>query len=118
VLRRRGETPGARLAVPQTLDDLQACLAAGFPFVFGFTVYASFESDYVGRTGHVSMPNWFERPVGGHAVMAVGYDNAASTFTVRNSWGPGWGTAATSISPYPYMTESLSSDFWTIRTVE
>ena len=72
-------------------NDLRGCLAAGFPFVFGFTVYASFESDYVARTGHVPMPHWFERAIGGHAVMAVGYDDASSTFIVRNSWGPGWG---------------------------
>lgn len=28
-----------------------------------------------------------------HAVVAVGYNNAASTpyYIVRNSWGPGWG---------------------------
>ena len=48
-------------SVNQDLDDLRGCLAAGFPFVFGFTVYASFESDYVARTGQVPMPHWFER---------------------------------------------------------
>jgi C1A family cysteine protease len=105
-------------SVNQDLDDLRGCLAAGFPFVFGFTVYASFESDYVARTGNVPMPNWFERAVGGHAVMAVGYDDAAATFTVRNSWGPGWGDGGYFYFPYAYMNGSLSSDFWTIRTVE
>jgi C1A family cysteine protease len=105
-------------SVNQGLDDLRGCLAAGFPFVFGFTVYASFESDYVARTGHVPMPHWFERALGGHAVMAVGYDDESSTFTVRNSWGPGWGDGGYFYFPYAYMTSTLSSDFWTIRTVE
>ena len=105
-------------SVNQDLNDLRGCLAAGFPFVFGFTAYASLESDYVARTGQVPMPHWFERAIGGHAVMAVGYDDASSTLTVRNSWGPGWGDGGYFYFPYAYMTSSLSSDFWTIRTVE
>lgn len=105
-------------SVNQDLNDLRGCLAAGFPFVFGFTVYASFESDYIARTGHVPMPHWFERVIGGHAVMAVGYDDASSTFTVRNSWGPGWGDGGYFYLPYAYMISALSSDFWAIRTVE
>jgi C1A family cysteine protease len=105
-------------SVNQDLGDFRGCLAAGFPFVFGFTVYASFESDYVARTGHVPMPNWFERAIGGHAVMAVGYDDASSTFIVRNSWGSSWGDGGYFYFPYAYMTSALSSDFWTIRTVE
>ena len=105
-------------SVGQDLSDLRGCLAAGFPFVFGFTVYASFESDYVARTGHVPMPQWFERAIGGHAVLAVGYEDASATFIVRNSWGPAWGDGGYFYFPYSYMTSALSSDFWTIRTVE
>ena len=105
-------------SINQDLDDLRGCLAAGFPFVFGFTVYASFESDYVARTGQVPMPHWFERVVGGHAVMAVGYDDATTTFIVRNSWGSSWGDAGYFYFPYAYATGSLASDFWTVRTVE
>ena len=30
--------------LPQNLDQMKACLALGYPFVFGFTVYESFES--------------------------------------------------------------------------
>jgi C1A family cysteine protease len=105
-------------AVDQDMDALRACLAAGFPFVFGFTVYQSFESEQVAQTGIVPLPRWFERPVGGHAVMAVGYDDASSRFTVRNSWGEGWGDHGYFYFPYVYMTGRLASDFWTIRTVE
>jgi C1A family cysteine protease len=105
-------------SLDQDLNDLRGCLAAGFPFVFGFTVYQSFESNAVAQTGIVPLPRWFERPLGGHAVMAVGYDDASSRFTVRNSWGPGWGDQGYCYFPYAYMTGRLSSDFWTIRTVE
>jgi len=44
-----------------TLDEMRACLAAGFPFVFGFMVYESFESQAVARTGVVNMPKKMNR---------------------------------------------------------
>ena len=104
--------------VVQNLDQMRGCLAAGYPFVFGFTVYESFESQQVARTGVVPMPGPDEQVVGGHAVVAVGYDDAAQTFLVRNSWGTGWGQAGYFTMPYAYLTtRALSSDFWTIRIV-
>jgi C1A family cysteine protease len=105
-------------AVDQDLDHMRGCLAAGFPFVFGFTVYASFESQQVAQTGVVPMPQWFERALGGHAVMCVGYDDASQLFTVRNSWGVGWGQSGYCQMPYQYLAGQLASDFWTIRTVQ
>src|SRR5690349_17154105 len=75
----------------QDVNQMKGCLASGYPFVFGFTVYESFESDAVRKTGHAPMPRTGERAVGGHAVMAVGYDEAKQWFGVRNSWGAGWG---------------------------
>jgi C1A family cysteine protease len=102
-------------AVAQDLNDLKGCLAAGYPFVFGFTVYQSFES----QTGVVPMPGWFESTVGGHAVMAVGYDDSQQRFIVRNSWGEGWGLGGYFTQPYDYLTDpKLASDFWTIRLVQ
>ena len=55
---------------------MKGCLAAGYPFVFGFTVYESFESQAVAKTGDVPMPRPGEQVLGGHAVLAVGYDDA------------------------------------------
>jgi C1A family cysteine protease len=106
--------------VNRDLDQMKACLAAGYPFVFGFTVYESFEGADVARTGVVPMPDTQnEKVIGGHAVLAVGYDDAAQTFLVRNSWGTGWGQAGYCTMPYAYFTtRGLSSDFWTIRLVD
>jgi C1A family cysteine protease len=104
-------------SVPQDLQSFKACLAAGFPIVFGFSVYQSFEGPQTAHTGIVSMPRWFERAVGGHAVLAVGYDDASQHFVIRNSWGAGWGDHGYFHFPYTYMTGQLSSDFWAIRTV-
>jgi C1A family cysteine protease len=100
----------------QDLNTMRGCLASGFPFVFGFTVYSSFESAAVAKSGIVPMPASGEQSVGGHAVMAVGYSDASRQFLVRNSWGPGWGLKGYFKIPYAYLTETnLASDFWTIR---
>jgi C1A family cysteine protease len=102
----------------QDLAQLKGCLASGYPFVFGFTVYTSFESPALAKSGHASLPASGEQVVGGHAVMGVGYDDAHQWFVVRNSWGPGWGLKGYFTLPYAYVTQaSLSSDFWTIRLV-
>ena len=104
--------------VVRALSQLKGCLADGYPFVLGFTVYDSFESDTTAQTGVVAMPGPGEAVLGGHAVLAVGYDDSEQRFIVRNSWGTGWGMKGYFTMPYPYLTErGLSSDFWTIRTV-
>ncbi|MDE3067066.1 MAG: C1 family peptidase [Verrucomicrobiota bacterium] len=105
--------------VARMLSQLKGCLASGCPFVFGFTVYESFESAQVARTGHASLPHSGEAAVGGHAVVAVGYDDARQWFLVRNSWGAAWGLKGYFTLPYPYVTdENLAGDFWTIRIVQ
>ncbi len=102
----------------QDLNQMKGCLASGYPFVFGFTVYQSFEGDAVRHSGHAPMPAPSERAVGGHAVMAVGYEDAQQWFLVRNSWGAGWGINGYFTLPYAYLIQSgLARDFWTIRLV-
>ncbi|MGN6168094.1 MAG: C1 family peptidase [Solirubrobacteraceae bacterium] len=105
--------------VTPTLGQLKGCLASGFPFVFGFTVYESFESQEMANTGHLGMPQTGEKQLGGHAVLAVGYQDSSQTFIVRNSWGADWGIKGYFTMPYPYLLQgTLASDFWTIRSVE
>ena len=102
-----------------SLNEMKHTLAAGYPFVFGFSVYESFESPEVAKTGIVPMPQPGERLLGGHAVMAVGYDDSKEQFIVRNSWGTGWGIQGYFLMPYAYLeNDNLSSDFWTIRDME
>lgn len=97
-----------------SLSEMLTCLAEGYPFVFGFAVYESFESQRVARTGVVPMPRKDERMIGGHAVTAVGYDQKKKRFLVRNSWGEKWGQNGYFTMPYKYL-ETLAQDFWTIR---
>ena len=104
--------------VLQDVDQMKGCLASGYPFVFGFTVYESFESQSVAQTGVVPMPAQAEQVMGGHCVVAVGYDDGPQRFIVRNSWGTAWGMQGYCTMPYAYLTDpNLASDFWTIRLV-
>ncbi len=103
----------------ETLDEMRTCLAEGYPFVFGFTVYESFESQQVAKTGVVPMPKPKEKMLGGHAVLAVGYKDAQKRFLVRNSWGSSWGMKGYFTIPYDYVANrNLADDLWTIRRQE
>lgn len=105
--------------VQQTLQHMKACLAQGYPFVFGFTIYESFESNEVAKTGILNMPKPNEKCNGGHAVLAVGYDDKLKRFIVRNSWSEKWGMKGYFTIPYDYLlSENLANDFWTIRLVK
>jgi C1A family cysteine protease len=105
--------------VSRDLHQMKGCLASGYPFVFGFTVYESFLGAAVARTGRVPMPAPSESIEGGHAVVSVGYDDAAHRFIVRNSWGPEWGMKGYFTMPYAYLLDdNLADDFWTVRVVE
>jgi C1A family cysteine protease len=101
------------------LNQMKGCLADGYPFVFGFTVYESFMTEAVAQSGHAPMPGAAEQVLGGHAVLAVGYEDAHQWFIVRNSWADTWGMQGYFTLPYAYLTDSnLASDFWTVRIVQ
>jgi len=105
-----------------SLDELRSCLAAGFPFVFGFSICDSFTAgDEPGadktKKGMVTTPVHGEAIIAGHAVMAVGYDDATQLFTVQNSWGPDHGDHGYYYMPYNYVSGKLSDSFWTVRVI-
>ncbi len=111
-----------KLGSPMTIDNTQilqikSCLANGYPIAFGFIVYPELESDQVANTGVLPMPHLFERPIGGHEVLMVGYDDATQHFKIRNSWGPGWGLNGYFLMPYAYATNpKLAGDFRSAKT--
>jgi C1A family cysteine protease len=103
-----------------TLQGMKSSLANGRPFMFGFKVYPSFMTRTTARTGEMMMPVSGERFSGGHAVLAVGYDDKKQAFLVKNSWGQGWGQAGYFWMPYTfftpsYVSSSLYGNCWTLE---
>ena len=111
-----------KVTLYQAVANHQGCLdalASGFPVVIGFSVYASFESASVARTGIMPYPNTSkEQLLGGHAVLLVGYDKTKQVYIVRNSWGNSWGDKGYFYMPFQVIQNSqMSSDFLIIKSV-
>jgi len=102
--------------IRQRIQHLKYCLAEGYPFVMAMCVYKGLESAAARRTGLVPLPHRRESPLGGHAVLAVGYSDRRQSFLVRNSWGPRWGLRGYFWLPYRFVTDPARAwDFWTVR---
>jgi C1A family cysteine protease len=110
------------------IGRLKAHLAAGHPAMFGFSVYSSIEQ--AGDTGEIPFPSPRDRMEGGHAVVAVGYDDKkeirnehadkpeTGALLIRNSWGKEWGEAGYGWLPYEYVKRGLAEDFWSVLKKE
>lgn len=119
----RLDPPGT--APAQIVDRVKQYIAAGLPSMFGFTVYSSYSQAQT--TGAFPFPAPGESVAGGHAVVAVGYDDAkkikntnpggpetTGAFLIRNSWGTGWGQAGYGWLPYEYVLKSVAEDWWSL----
>jgi C1A family cysteine protease len=112
--------------VDQTEVAICSALAEGYPVIFGFAVYDSFESERVKRTGIMPMPNLHDETLlGGHCVTAVGYDLNGSLWGLkypvvmcRNSWGSAWGRKGYFLMPMEFiLNDNLCEDFWVVSKV-
>jgi C1A family cysteine protease len=114
-----GTTPGS------LVNAIKTNLAAGLPAIFGFTIYGSHTQ--AAKTGMIPFPAPGEKVVGGHAVLAVGYDDGLKiknagpkgvetkgALLIRNSWGAGWGAGGYGWLPYDYVLKGLAVDWWSL----
>ena len=77
---------GGFWTVPADVGAIKAALAAYGPLPTTFNVYSDFYSYSSGVYSYTT--GEFE---GRHAVLIIGYDDAAQAFIVKNSWGTWWG---------------------------
>lgn len=107
------------------LAQVKTHLAGGLPSMFGFTVYSSISQ--ANATGKIPFPTKGEKIAGGHAICAVGYDDAmkikntnsggvatTGALLIRNSWGTSWGDAGYGWLPYDYVLKGLAVDWWSL----
>ena len=101
--------------ISQDINSMKNCLLSGKPFCFGFLVFPQFKSYQAYKTGVINMPILGEKPIGGHAVICIGFDNSRKVWICRNSWGSGWGINGNFFMPYDYLLNpSLTSNLWII----
>lgn len=103
----------------KVLTTIKELLAGKLPCMFGFAVYSSMPPLGDGK-GEILMPEPRDRLEGGHAVVAVGYDDdkkigrSKGALKIRNSWSTKWGKAGYGWLPYDYVTSGLAVDFWSL----
>ncbi|MCX7104924.1 MAG: hypothetical protein NTU70_06560 [Methylococcales bacterium] len=108
------------------LNQIKTNLAGNLPSMFGFTVYDSISQANGSGKGKIPFPCPTDKVAGGHAIMAIGYDdtlaikntNGGKTTTgallIRNSWGTSWGEVGYGWLPYEYVLKGLAVDWWTL----
>lgn len=96
----------------RNLTELKHCLQSGLPVALGIEVYESMESEEVAQTGYIPLPEEGEQLLGGHAIVAVGFDDEEGVVIIRNSWGEGWGDKGYGYLPYEYFEDGLVVDMW------
>jgi C1A family cysteine protease len=112
-----GTSHGAALAA------IKANLGAGLPSMFGFSVYSSMPGLDDGK-GEIPFPAKGDTLEGGHAIVAVGYDDNKKiggdkgALLIRNSWGTRWGMQGYGWLPYSYVQAGLADDFWSMIKLE
>ena len=90
----------------RNLNETLDCIASGYPVIFGVTLYNNFEP----KDGIIPMPAGGE--MGGHCMLACGYNDNTRLILVRNSWGLEWGKKGYCQIPYEYFEQA--EDCWSI----
>jgi C1A family cysteine protease len=90
------------------LDEVRLSLATKGPCVIGIVCFSGIMKT---KTGKVPMPGSGEKPLGGHAICPVGYDDPAKLLKFKNSWTTAWGDRGYGYLPYAYVNKYMM-DAW------
>lgn len=105
-------------SVPLDVTSFRKAIYENGHVIIGIAVFQSFVSREVGKTGNVPVPGPNEVAIGGHAMLAVGYDMTNGTAIVKNSWGKDWGDAGNCHIPFSYLLNpEYSGDYWTLKSI-
>lgn len=103
---------GSWYSVKQDLMTIKTALAEHGPLPTAFFAYEDFMYYKSGVYSYVK-----GKPLGGHAVLIVGYDDDGRYFIVKNSWGPNWGEGGYFRIAYSEMGTAVSFGDSTIAYV-
>ena len=104
--------------VNQNLTEIKSAVSLGLPVFLGMDVFRQLMSQQAANTGVLTMPSRRERPIGGHAVTIVGWDDTKQMFEWRNSWGDDWGDDGYGWMPYAMtLNTQITGDLWVLRTL-
>lgn len=117
-------------------DDIRKSLAAGKAVMLGMDVTSAFMKGGVStdplRRGIIANPTRSARSLGGHAILAIGYDNREKVLNakgktvpnprkgmiiIRNSWGTQWGDEGNAYMSEQYLLNpKWADDFWKLSS--
>ncbi len=93
-----------KLAIDNGLNEVKLALSKGIPVVFGFNEPLSFFN--TPKSGIMAMPKTDEPRLGGHAVIAVGFDDEKKALLIRNSYGTSFANNGYCYMPYEFVLGS------------